>query len=282
VRFTISAIAASKRTYTRSVDSPVSAGSHSGRTGLRAVGAQLTYERLVERFLPLARKLARRYERGREPLEDLVQVASLGLVKAAQRYDESRGVPFGTYAAYSIDGELKRHLRDHTWALHVPRGAKDRALQVNRAFSAAEQSGHTLNARELADRLGLSEQEVLDANEAWLALEAQSLDAPATSQDEQEPQSLLETIGSVDGGYELADQRFTLEAAWRELPLRERRVLHMRFVEDQRQRDIATQIGVSQVQVSRMVSRGIKRLQLVVDGGQDGECPGCQRALGAR
>lgn len=281
MRFAISAIAAFNRTYTSSADVPVSGGFHSVRTGLRAIGAQPSCERLVERFLPLARKLARRYERGREPLEDLVQVASLGLVKAARRYDESRGVPFGTYAAYSIDGELKRHFRDHTWALYVPRGPKDRALKVNKAIRVAEQSGDMPSARELADRLDLSEQEVLDAGEAWLALEADSLDTPVTSQDEQEPQSLLETMGSVDGGYELADQRFTLEAAWRKLPVRERRVLHMRFVEDRRQRDIATQIGVSQMQVSRILTRGIKRLQLVVDGDEDGESQGCRRASAA-
>jgi RNA polymerase sigma-B factor len=221
-------------------------------------------EWLVERFLPLARKLARRYQHAGESLEDLVQVASLGLVKAARRYDETRGVSFGTYAAYSINGELIRHLRDHTWALHVPRGVKDRALEVNRAIRAAEQAGDMPSARELGERLEMSEQEVLDAREAWLALGADSLDGPVWRSGESEPEPLSETVGSLDDGYELADQRFTLTAAWRKLPVRERRVMYMRFIEDQRQQDIATRIGVSQMQVSRILKSALERLQLGV------------------
>jgi RNA polymerase sigma-B factor len=238
-----------------------SSGLRSVRTGLRTAGPQ-NRERLVERFLPLARKLARRYQYGREPLEDLVQVASLGLVKAARRYDETRGVSFGTYAAYSINGELMRHFRDHTWALHVPRGVKDRALQVNRAIRVAEQAGDVPTARELAERLELSEQEVLDAREAWLALEADSLDGPVCSSGESEPEPLSEAVGSVDHGYERADQRLTLTAAWRKLPVRERRVMYMRFIEDRGQHDIATRIGLSQMQVSRTLRSALERLQL--------------------
>jgi RNA polymerase sigma-B factor len=219
-------------------------------------------EWLVERFLPLARKLARRYQHGADSLEDLVQVASLGLVKAARRFDETRGVSFGTYAAYSINGELMRHLRDHTWALHVPRSVKDRALEVNRAIRAAEQAGDMPSARELAERLEMSEQEVLDAREAWLALEAESLDGPVCRSGESEPEALSETVGSLDDGYELADQRFTLTAAWRKLPVRERRVMYMRFIEDQRQQDIATRLGVSQMQVSRLLKSALERLEL--------------------
>jgi RNA polymerase sigma-B factor len=223
----------------------------------------LSRESLVERFLPLARKLARRYHYGVEPLDDLVQVASLGLVKAAGRYDETRGVPFGAYAVQNIIGELRRHFRDHAWALHVPRGAKDNALAVNRAIrDAAERTGQTPSASELADRLGMSEQEILDARQAWLALETDSLDGPVRGPDESEPQLLLDTVGAVDEGYDLADQRLTIEAAWQKLPVRERRVLHMRFVEDQMQRDIAARIGVSQMQVSRMLRGAIERLQL--------------------
>jgi RNA polymerase sigma-B factor len=241
---------------------------------LRTAGPQ-NRERLVERFLPLARKLARRYQYGREPLEDLVQVASLGLVKAARRYDETRGVSFGTYAAYSINGELMRHFRDHTWALHVPRGVKDRALQVNRAIRVAEQAGDVPTARELAERLELSEQEVLDAREAWLALEADSLDGPACSPGESEPEPLSEAVGSVDDGYELADERFTLTAAWRKLPVRERRVMYMRFIEDRRQHDIATRIGASQMQVSRLLRSALERLQLGAGQSEARGLPAC-------
>jgi RNA polymerase sigma-B factor len=261
-RFAISAVT------TSSAPSPPSREALGARS-FRSAGAAsptaddaLARDRLVERFLPLARKLARRYQYGREPLDDLVQVASLGLVKAARRYDETRGVPFGSYAVFSINGELKRHLRDHTWAVHVPRGAKDRALQVNHAINAAARSGDVLSARELAARLKLSEQEILEAREAWLALETDSLDGPGWNADEPDAQPASETMGLVDDGYERVDQLLTLEAAWRQLPVRERKILHMRFMEDHRQREIATRIGLSQMQVSRILRSALERLEL--------------------
>jgi RNA polymerase sigma-B factor len=213
--------------------------------------------------MPLARKLARRYQYAGEPLDDLVQVASLGLVKAARRYDESRGIPFGAYAVVNITGELRRHLRDHGWAIHVPRGLKDRAVRVNGAIrETSGQSGGPPSAAQLGARLGLSEQEVLDAREVWPALQASSLDGPVWGRDESEPQPLAETIGSIDDGYELAEKRFTLQAELRRLSVRDRQVLQMRFFEGRTQRDIATRIGMSQMQVSRILSGALERLQL--------------------
>jgi len=159
-------------------------------------------------------------------------------------------------------GELKRHFRDHAWALHVPRGVKDRALQLNHELQASDNAGDTPSASELAERLELSERQILEAREAWLALEVDSLDRPVRGQQEWEPQPVPETIGSVDDDYELADQRFTIEAACRKLPVRERLVLHMRFIEDRTQTDIAATIGLSQMQVSRILRGAIERLEL--------------------
>jgi RNA polymerase sigma-B factor len=228
-----------------------------------------SHDCLVERFLPLARRLAGHYRRYRiEPLDDLVQVASLGLVKAARRYDERRGVSFGAYATSSIEGELKNHLRDHTWALHVPRGAKERALQVNRAVSLCEQKGVAPSTRQLAESLGMTEQDVLDAREAWHGWQTGPLDG-STSEDHSEPQPVSETLGFHDERYELVEKRYTLEAAWRTLPVRERRILHMKYFEDQTQAEIAAKIGVSQMHVSRTLRGALSRLELAIGGACD-------------
>lgn len=216
----------------------------------------------MERFLPLARMLARRYCASGEPFDDLVQVASLGLVKAARRYDDQRGVSFATYASYAITGELKRHFRDRTWAVHVPRGAKDRAVQVNREIRAGSaETGTAPSAGELAERMGLSEREILDARETWLAIEASSLDAPASGQDEPESLPLGETIGSLDRGYESVETKLTLDVAFGKLPVRERRMLRMRLIEDRTQAEIAARTGVSQMQVSRVLRSALERLE---------------------
>jgi RNA polymerase sigma-B factor len=145
----------------------------------------------------------------------------------------------------------------------VPRGLKDRAVRVNGAIrEASGQSGGPPSAAELAARLELSEQEVLDAREVWLALQASSLDGPVWGQDESDPQPLAETIGSIDDGYDLAEKRFTLQAELRRLSVRDRRVVQMRFFEGRTQRDIADRIGMSQMQVSRIVSGALDRLHL--------------------
>lgn len=221
---------------------------------------------LVRRYLPLARSLARRYYAGGEPLEDLEQVASLGLVKAVQRYDERRGVSFSSYAVPTIVGELKRYYRDHVWAVHVPRGIQERALAVNRAArELSERTGRSPTVGELGARLQLDEQDVLDALEAYLGFDAVSLDAPAHADEDPEPQPRSETIGSPDAGYERADERLTVNAAVRKLGPRERRILRMRVIEDRTQADIAARIGVSQMQVSRLLRRTLDRLQQAVE-----------------
>jgi RNA polymerase sigma-B factor len=223
---------------------------------------------LVERFMPLARSLACRYHQSRrEPLDDLVQVASLALVKAARRYDGTRGVSFGAYAISRIEGELKNHLRDHTWAVHVPRSAKERALRLHRAVLACEQQGIAPTTSRLAERLGMTEQEVLEARQAWQASEASSLDG--SGRQEQSERPFPETVGVPDERYELVEQRDMLKAACRVLRMRDRRILHMKFFEDRTQAEIAANIGVSQMHVSRVLNGALARLEVAIEGGAE-------------
>jgi RNA polymerase sigma-B factor len=234
---------------------------------VRRTGDPRALQLLVKRFRPLAHKLARRYHGGGEPLEDLEQVASLGLVKALQRYDSARGVSFSSYAVPTITGELKRHFRDNAWAVHVPRGMRERAVRVNGAIrSLSEYSGRAPSDSELAEHLRLDEQEVVDARAAYVAFDAGSLDAPV-AQDDGDPGPRAETIGEIDEGYELAEDRVMIDRAIRRLPLQHRRVLHMRFVEDRTQSDIAKRIGVSQMQVSRILRRTLTRLRTAAERG---------------
>jgi RNA polymerase sigma-B factor len=231
----------------------------------RRTGDPLAGETLVQRFLPLARKLARRYHGGSEQLEDLVQVASVGLIKAVQRYDYKRGVSFSSYAVPTITGELKRYFRDNAWAVHVPRGLRERAVQVNTAIKAlSERHGRTPSTGELAAHLEIDEQEVLDARAAYGAFDAVSLDA-SVAQEDHDQTSRAETIGTVDDGYERSDDRIVVHAALRTLPVQERRILHMRFIEERTQSDIASRIGVSQMQVSRILRRTLGRVRHVIE-----------------
>jgi RNA polymerase sigma-B factor len=223
-------------------------------------------DELVSRFLPLARRLAQRYQGSGEPLDDLVQVASLGLVKAIDRFDQARGVSFTTYAVPTIAGELKRHFRDNSWAVHVPRGMRDRALRVHAVIrEVKERTGERPASGEVADRLSLSRQEVDDALGALGAYDALSLDGPARNGSDQEQPSRVDTVGVVDTDYELAEDRVTLDMALRRIPTRDRRVLQMRFVEDRTQSDIAADIGVSQMQVSRILRTALDRMRLMIE-----------------
>jgi RNA polymerase sigma-B factor len=220
-------------------------------------------EALVDRFMPLARKLASRYHAAGEPLDDLIQVASVGLLKAIDRFDEQRGVSFTTYAVPTITGELKRYFRDNSWAVHVPRGTRDRALLVHGAIrECLSTTGHSPATEELAERLDLSAREVDDALGALTAYDALSLDGPAFTTDEPGETTRSETIGSLDAHFELAENRITLDAELGKLPIRDRRVLQMRFLENRTQSDIAAHIGVSQMQVSRILRRALDRLRV--------------------
>lgn len=233
---------------------------------LRRNGDGGAREELVRRFMPLARRLAARYHGAGEPFDDLLQVANLGLVKAVDRFDQARGVAFSTYAVPTIAGELKRHFRDNSWAVHVPRGLRDRALRVHATMrEVAENTGERPGSGELAERLSMPEPQVDDALGALAAFDAISLDAPAYNSSDPDAASRGDTVGSVDGRYELAEERATLDMALRQIPSRDRRVLQMRFLEGRTQSDIAARIGVSQMQVSRILRRALERLRMAIE-----------------
>jgi RNA polymerase sigma-B factor len=224
-------------------------------------GDQRAREELVERFLPLARKLARRYAGPREPFEDLMQVASLGLVKAVDRFDTQRGTAFSSFAVPTILGELKRYFRDLGWSVHVPRGAQELALKVEEAQQQlTTKTGRPPSVQDLALYLEMSMEDVLEALETASAHHSTSLDAPRED-GEEESGSLADAFGEEDDRYELIDASVTIAAAARQLSARERRVLVLRFVEDLTQTQIADQIGVSQMQVSRILRRALSRLR---------------------
>ncbi len=226
-------------------------------------------EELVARFLPLARKLARRYGGAREPFEDLLQVASLGLVKAVDRFDVERGTAFSSFAVPTILGELKRYFRDLGWAVHVPRGAQEQALKVEDAQTQlSARTGRPPTIQELAQYLELSIEDVLDSLETSRAHHCASLDAPYDDGDG-ESGTLVDTFGGVDERLALVDSKVTIAAAARDLSPRERRVVVLRFVEDMTQTEIAELIGVSQMQVSRILRRALARLSELTETGQE-------------
>jgi RNA polymerase sigma-B factor len=217
-------------------------------------------DELVRRFLPLARKLARRYNGAREPFEDLLQVASLGLVKAVDRFDTTRGTAFSSFAVPTILGELKRYFRDLGWAVHVPRGAQERAVKVEDAqHQLSAQSGHSPTVPELAEYLEFSIEEVLDSLETSRAHHAASLDAPCDG-GEGESGTVVDVFGAEDRELSLAHERVTIATAAQQLEPREREVLLLRFARDMTQTQIAAQIGVSQMQVSRILRQALARL----------------------
>ena len=218
-------------------------------------------DELLRRHLGLARRLASRYQNPHEPFEDLVQVANLGLLNALDRYDPERGVPFGAYATPTVLGELKRHFRNTGWAAHVPRAAQELAQRVQRAVGElTEQHGRSPEVSELAGYLELNVEEVLDGLESAQAHYSDSLDAPI-SDGVPEPTTLGETLGRVDDGYALFETASTLNGAIRRLPYLERTALTLRMQGDLKQSDIATAMGCSQMQVSRLLRRAAERLQ---------------------
>ena len=218
-------------------------------------------EELIRRFLPLARQLARRYRRGNEPLDDLMQIACLGLVKAVDRFDPDRGVAFSSYAVPTILGELKRYFRDTGWSVRVPRSLQERALAVHHAVERlGRRLGRSPTPAEVAEALDLTLEQVLEAMEAALAYEAISLDTPRSS-GEGDDGSVSDTLGEEDARFELVEYGATLGPCLRDLPPRDRLVLHLRFVEDLTQTQIAERIGVSQMHVSRLIRKALGHLR---------------------
>ena len=250
----------------------MSVSSHTGLLGTTASSSELfdKWQRkrdreardvLIERFLPLARKLARRYASSNEPYDDLVQVASLGLVKAVERFDPRRGFAFTSFAVPTIVGELKRYFRDTAWALHVDRSAQERARKITDAErEISSDLGRAPTINELAEYLELSSEEVLDGLQTAEAYDTLSLDAPRPV-DNEGPVSRLEAIGDDDDRLELVDDQATIFAAAQHLPERERQILFLRFGADLTQTEIAERVGVSQMQVSRLLRKSLQRLR---------------------
>ena len=218
-------------------------------------------EELVERFMPLARELALRYSYTDEPFDDLLQVASLGLLKAIDRFEPGRGSKFTSYAAPTILGELKRHFRDKGWALHVSRDLQERSLAVSHQREAlSKQLGRSPTVKEIAAALGRSVESVLEAVEAAGAYEASSLDAPAARGDD-ESGPLVDLIGAEDRHFQLVESREALASTWQDLPSIEQEVVRLRFTENLTQREIGERVGYSQMHVSRLLRRALRRLE---------------------
>ena len=215
----------------------------------------------VEAFMPLARSLARRYHRGEEPLEDLEQVAALGLLKAIKGFDPDRGSAFASFAVPTIVGELRRHFRDKGWAIRVPRDLQELALAVQRKADAmSTELGRPPTPKELAEKLGRDVEEVLEAREALRAMRPASLDRPAAAGEDEDDMPMAR-IGGIDPGYERTEEAVTIGALVRDLPERERTILALRFGGDLTQSEIGQRLGISQMHVSRLLRRTIEDLQ---------------------
>jgi RNA polymerase sigma-B factor len=222
-------------------------------------------EALAERFMPLARALARRYLGTQEPIDDLIQVAYLGLIKAIDRYDASRANRFAAYAVPTILGELRRHFRDTAWAVHVPRSGQERVMEVERANEVlASRGGHAPTVCDIAQYLECGQEEVLDALQVARARGAVSLDAPRPGGGEDELETRAENIGGEDGGYELVDERSAVAQALSSLPAREQRIVRLRFQGEMTQSQIAAEVGLSQMQISRVLRHSLERMRASV------------------
>jgi RNA polymerase sigma-B factor len=233
---------------------------------LRRTGNTGDRDELIERFMRLAERVARRYTRPGEPIDDLLQVARLALVKAVDRFDPERGVAFSSYAVPTIAGELKRFLRDTSWALHVPRALQEQAIRVEQTTDRLwRRLQRSPSIAELADELCVSPEKVLEALEGHTARRATSLDAPRAGVEDEET-SLGDTIGAEDAGFELSEARASVAPALRALRSRERRILYLRFVDDLTQSEIAERVGVSQMQVSRLIRHSLDELRRRADG----------------
>jgi RNA polymerase sigma-B factor len=220
---------------------------------------QRSREDLIESHLPLARALAARYHHGPEPMEDLVQVAAMGLVKAADRWDPDRGFAFSTFAVPTILGELRRHFRDATWDVRPPRGLQERSLALERAWNTLlDRHGREPTVAQLAEGLQLAPAEVVEGLSAMRYRKLPSLDAPARAADE--AIVVGDTVGSEDEGYARTESQDAFDRLIGRLGERDRTMLSLRFQHDLRQAEIGRRIGLSQMQVSRLIRAALETL----------------------
>ena len=224
-------------------------------------GDERAHAELVNRHLPLVRQLARRYSYTSEPLDDLVQVGSVGLLHALSRYDPHVGSSFRAYAVPTILGELRRHFRDTAWSVHLPRSLQERTRNVQTAIATLQTSlGRSPTIAEIAERIDASSEQVIEAIDARQAYRVESLDAPAEPGGQRDQ---WRRAGDVDAGYDTAEQAAFLSRALRALPERERHLVRLRFEEDMSQSEIGRQLGISQMHVSRLLRRALARMQAI-------------------
>ncbi len=220
-------------------------------------------ERLILEHLPLVRSLARRYADRGESLDDLIQAGSVGLIKAADRFDPSIGADFRSFAAPTVIGEIRRHFRDRAWAMKVPRGVKDDYAEVGAAVSRlSARLGRSPRVDELAEECDMSQERVLDALAAQSAYRPRSLSRPRA---EDEPEWARE-VPSEEGGYDLAEDRTLIAKGLRALPARERVIMHLRFEKGMLQSEIAGRLGISQMHVSRLIARSLETMRAAAEG----------------
>ena len=218
-------------------------------------------EQLIEQYMSLVRSLARRYSYRGEQLEDLVQIGAIGLIKAIDRFDIDRGVELTTYATPNIIGEIKRHFRDKGWSVRVPRGLQELNVQLSRLMEQLTvQYGRSPTIPELAKASGSQEEEVLEALESGRAYSSLSLSSGGggDGEDDLDP---LESIGTVEHQYEVSEDRAVLAPGFRALDARERKILQLRFFDGLTQSQIAQQVGISQMHVSRLIRRSLEKIR---------------------
>ena len=234
-------------------------------------------EQLIEQYMSLVRSLARRYSYRGEQFEDLVQIGAIGLIKAIDRFDLERGVELTTYATPNIIGEIKRHFRDRGWSVRVPRGLQELNIQLSRLLEEKTvEFGRSPTIAELAKAAEVSEEEVLEALESGRAYSSLSLSAGSSLGDDEEIDP-LETIGTEEHEYELSEDRAVLEPGFRVLDERERRILHLRFFEGLTQSQIAQQVGISQMHVSRLIRRALEKIREEIAAEEDVEPKAARR-----
>src|SRR6059058_3329431 len=218
-------------------------------------------EQLIEQYMSLVRSLARRYAYRGEQLEDLVQIGAIGLIKAIDRFDLNRGVELTTYATPNIIGEIKRHFRDRGWSVRVPRGLQELNIQLSRLLEELTvQQGRSPTIPELAKAAGVTDEEVLEALESGRAYTSLSLSVGASSDEEGELDP-LESLGTEEPRYALTEDLAVLAPGFRVLDERERQILHLRFFEGLTQSQIAQQVGISQMHVSRLIRRSLEKIR---------------------
>ncbi|MEX2212244.1 MAG: SigB/SigF/SigG family RNA polymerase sigma factor [Gaiellaceae bacterium] len=218
-------------------------------------------EELIEQYMSLVRSLARRYSYRGEQLEDLVQIGAIGLIKAIDRFDIERGVELTTYATPNIIGEIKRHFRDKGWSVRVPRGLQELNVRLSRLIELLTvELGRSPKIAELAEAASVTEEEVLEALESSRAYSSLSLSSGGGGDDDDDLDP-LESIGTEEHQYEVSEDRAVLEPGWRVLDERERKILHLRFYEGLTQSQIAQQVGISQMHVSRLIRRSMDKIR---------------------